>query len=523
MELAIPLIALGSVYLISNQRRESFRTQTLTTKESAFQIPPAPQNTVIDMAGRNVDRNFIASGMVPFLGKQKSIGMQLRDQSEQTLDTYTGAGSLQVNKKEVSPLFSPEDNVQWANGSPNQTEFYRSRQNPAMNTHNVKPFESQRVGPGLNQGYESSGSGGFNSGMEARDTWLDKTVDQLRVDTNPKSSFSLVGHEGPTQTLVKNLGMEGAMEKRLPDKFFTNTPERYFTTTGQSGEAATLRSIQPAPTIHRATTSQPYAGVAASTVSPVVSSKQRGLVEMDHRQQLPSLALGGATSYARSNLDAKSEAYVKYGNNRTVAPLAIGGMSSLISAITAPLTDILRPSRKENTLYAKQAGNIGGSIAPPINNDKVSTTIRDTTTFSPYERGQRPFLPTDSHFQAPQQPVQVQRDTTTVSYTGIGTMLPAPASYEAGYNATIETSRANGGRTAGGSMQTFEPFINQRNNDKQHPAYLGSASPMNQIPTGKHRIETRAPQVYADVDRNSGDLLQAFKQNPYTQSLQSVA
>ena len=34
---------------------------------------------------------------------------------------------------------------------------------------NIKPFQEQRVGPGLNQGYTTEGFGGFNSGMHERD------------------------------------------------------------------------------------------------------------------------------------------------------------------------------------------------------------------------------------------------------------------------------------------------------------------------------------------------------------------
>jgi hypothetical protein len=44
-----------------------------------------------------------------------------------------------------------------------------------MKMANVKPWEEQRVGPGLNKGFTNDGSAGFNSGMEARDLWTDKT------------------------------------------------------------------------------------------------------------------------------------------------------------------------------------------------------------------------------------------------------------------------------------------------------------------------------------------------------------
>ena len=69
---------------------------------------------------------------------------------------------------------------------PNQNDFYQSRVKPSMKIANVKPWEEVRVGPGLDQGYGSQGTLGFNSGMEAREKWIDRGVDELRVKTNPK-------------------------------------------------------------------------------------------------------------------------------------------------------------------------------------------------------------------------------------------------------------------------------------------------------------------------------------------------
>ena len=85
-----------------------------------------------------------------------------------------------------------------------------------MISNNVKPFESVNVGPGLNHGFTSTGNNGFNSGMEARDSWLPKTVDEMRVDTNPKLEFMLTNLEGPAGAQVKNLGMIGKVEKQKP-------------------------------------------------------------------------------------------------------------------------------------------------------------------------------------------------------------------------------------------------------------------------------------------------------------------
>jgi len=522
MELAIPLIAMGCVYLVSNQKkREAFRPRTQNT-DQFFQLPPAPKDAIIDLAGRPVDRKYVTGNLVPYFGKQKRVGTELRQQTEQTMDAYTGAGSLRMSKTEVAPLFSPEENVQWANGTPNQTDFFRSRVNPGLKNSNVKPFEEERVAPGLNQGFTASGSGGFNSGMEARTSWLDKTVDQLRVASKPKVSFELSSHEGPAQTLVKNLGVQPPVEKQLPDRYFANSPDRYLTTVGAEVRP-TQRALQPDPTIHRATTSKPYAGVAGN--AGVEREAKAPLVRMDSRQQLPGPSFLPASGPSGNHLTTEAATYGAYTNNRTSKPLPLGGVGSLISAITAPFTDILRPARKESTLVAQRLGGAGATVShnPALPATKPLPTMRETTEFSPFDRGQRPFLPTDGMFQSPQQGVVTKRDTA-FTYMGVSTsMLPKQVSTQAEHNSTISSARGQAGRTAGGSMATFQPHINQVTNERTHVAYTGGASAMFPVTPQVHRHETRGVQSYEILDRTNPDILTAFKENPYTKSLHSVA
>ena len=78
-----------------------------------------------------------------------------------------------------------------SNGMPSFTQYMqdRMRNNVTSKMNNTKPWEEIQVGPGLNEGFSHEGSGGFNSGMEARDKWLPKNVDQLRVKNNPKNTY----------------------------------------------------------------------------------------------------------------------------------------------------------------------------------------------------------------------------------------------------------------------------------------------------------------------------------------------
>ena len=124
--------------------------------------------------------------MLPFNGGKIQGQLYNNNIAESVLDNMAGGGSQNIKKIEQAPLFKPQENVQWPFGMPDMSDFYQSRVNPAMRNNMVKPFESQQVGPGLDKGYSDMGSGGYNAGMEARDKWLPKTVDELRIATNPK-------------------------------------------------------------------------------------------------------------------------------------------------------------------------------------------------------------------------------------------------------------------------------------------------------------------------------------------------
>ncbi len=539
MELAIPLIALGGLYVVSNQKKkqEGFEQASINQYKAPNQVTDKyfkptesdKDKTFTDLAGRQVNVGKYTEQMTPYFGKMKNIGNSVTNfDSDQLLDNFSGAGSYHIAKTEGAPLFKPQENVQWAHGAPNQSNFYQSRVNPSLGMKNVKPWQEERVAPGLDQGFSGQGTNGFNSGMEARDKWTDRTVDELRVLTNPKQTYELNGHQGPAQTLVKNLGFEGKVEKHLPDKFFVNTPDRYLTTTG-SEIGPTLRSEQPDPTVHRATTTQSYSGVAGGGIH---HQTKQGMYRMDHRQQLGSVGVTPATSNV-SQTNTNMETYKLLPTNRsTTQAETFGGMHGLVNAITAPIVDLVRPTRKEDLVGLTRLGGLGSSVSnAPVTTVVAPPTVKETTMYSPYSMGQRPFHSiADGGYQVTEhQPIQNQRDTTNTSYMGISSsMLPQPTSNQAEYNATINSNRANEGRIAGGNTQTFAPIINQTttsNRSTMHTSYMGgvNGSTIASVPPSMDRYGgVRNPNKYPEPDRNAPDLLDAFKQNPYTHSLHSV-
>ena len=161
-------------------------------------------------------------------------------------------------------LFSLPTTYQWAHGAPNQNDFIQSRVNPVQKRANVLPFEQEKVAPGIGLGYGTEGSSGFNSGMMNRESWMPKTVDEMRVKTNTKASgVGLYGHEGPAMSSIKEMGTIGKMEKNRPETSFAMSSDRYMTTTGLE-KGVTLRPIQEDRYTNRPETTTSYVGAAGA-------------------------------------------------------------------------------------------------------------------------------------------------------------------------------------------------------------------------------------------------------------------
>jgi hypothetical protein len=608
MEIAIPLIALGGMYIVSNQSNENCTKKEIRKqKQENFtnmgirsnlgvrtdnylpntNIPPQNfpvsninqlvdtvqqypnPNTATDkyfnqnlyeqkvrnnvpvtktiqdvysMTGNYLNsEQFKHNNMVPFNGgkvKGRTYDVNI---NESVLDNMIGSGSQVIKKIEQAPLFKPEQNMQWAYGMPNQSDFYQSRVNPAMKNNNVKPFDTIMVGPGLDQGYGINGSNGYNSGMEARDKWLPKTVDQLRVDTNPKLEYELINHEGPANSFIKTAPtaqMIGRVEKQRPDTFFINTQDRWLTTTGaEKGE--TLRPIQEMGVLRRNDIATEYMGPAGAIDVKATTAPQN--FEPSKRHE----AFQGGVNHSRAtgqgnhtDKDMFLKSHTNYQNHRSTVkqPETLrSGFSGAIGAVVAPIMDMFRPTRKDETINnVRVYGDAGTSsmVKGPVYNpqDTTATTIKETTLYSPNFNinNQKEGIYVNNYTS----PDNTQRDTTSCEYytaaggyaTGYGDM-----SYEAAYmqnNNDIKSqtimNRPNQGGTQIFNQQMHLSTIksdSDRLDGRVNPAF----SRLSGLPPSVNTYGAiRAPQYYnecASCDRIQPDILTAFKNNPYTHSL----
>jgi hypothetical protein len=414
-----------------------------------------------------------------------------------------------------------------------------------MNANNVKPFESVMVGPGLGKGFTANGSGGFNSGMEDRQEWLPKNVDELRVATNPKLTYTLDGLQGPIQSYVKNVGKLGTVEKNRPDSFFINSPDRWLTTTGiEKGE--TLRPEQEMGIIRRNNIDTNYMGPAidAEKAHTYVPSN----AEPSKRNQWKEKpVLGGSNSKASNSAahQRRQDCYVVNKNNRATGKQPDtyrSGFSGAIGAVIAPVLDMIRPSRKQElTTNLRVYGSTGYAIPAGHTyntNQNLQTTTRETTLHAPraYINNQRAgggtYINLDKNT-----PINKRNVTDAPSYgtvggpsTGYGGM-----SYESAYNQTSNgiKSQTIGNRSNGGNMSLFNSDMNvcisKVDCSQQDFRVNGADSVIKKAPMKENYGEMIMPNkaTIADNDlafgcqRMDPALLNAFNQNPYTQSLSS--
>ena len=578
MELAIPLMAMAGLYIASKQKKETFDNRNrsdlpnvdvqdanysypvsdetdLTSKlstvnkydgqvaytdkyfnpnfnQTVTNPPSAVNNKYKSLSGHVVGKDYFQhNNMVPFFGGNIRSA-PVENANESVLDNYVGGGSQIISTQERAPLFSPGDNYQYANGAPNTTDFMRSRVNPSMRMANVKPFEEQRVAPGLGLGYTTDGAGGFNSGMMDRDAWNEKTVDDLRVASKPKAGgIGALGYEGPAGSLIKKTGSQGIQEKHGPDRHFEVTADRLMTTTGLE-KGQTMRAVPVEKYVARPDTSASYAGGAGIGRSMLYVD---GNHMPSHHMDLGSLPLTAASAVGRSGAtesDYGIKSQMAYPNNRTVGQQDdyFGAIGGAFGAAIAPLLDALRPTRKETTAatlrpYQNAKAPVSSSyLYDP--SDKPLPTIRELTdtkihpNINANQRGGG--YEVSAHQQAP----TARALTGDFQYEGIaggGNNSREMRSYAAEYNQTNNDIKSSviDSRTPGGNVKIYSANVNMTSKSKD--SYLKN----NRAPSQMRASATPSAQnigrvsgadnLYHNIqlDRNNGDVMSALSGNPY--------
>lgn len=495
------------------------------------------------MTGDQVNADYFEhNNMTPFFGSKKRTNILGADSNEGMMDNYNGSGSQFITKQENSPLFTPGENYHYAHGAPNQNDFYQSRVNPSMRMANTKPFQEEQVAPGLGLGYTTEGSGGFNSGMGLRETWQPKTVDELRVASKQKASgVGTLGYEGPANSHIKNISDSAAIgqfEKNRVERTFDMGPERYFTTTGVEKKPA-MKAISIDRYTNRPDTTTSYTGGAGAHTE---ETYQMGTYMESKHMDLGAVPYGIAN--ATGHKEATDNDYSKhskqaYPNNRTEnsQDTYFGAFSGAIGAVVAPLLDELRPSRKQNAVgtlrpYQNPQSTVSSSyVFNPA--DRPAPTIRETTEQNKFVSGVNNNQHGGAYNVTAHQPVNNQRDTTTDYFyagnAGAADGTKGMKAYDSAYrqrNNDVKSSTIQGYMVKGNmKMQNNEITMRNREGEIKNSRDLSKTSGPTQLYSQSMMGQNSNKEpMYSKIqlDRNSPEILDAFRKNPYTHSLTHV-
>lgn len=247
IELAL-LASLGAVgYILAVQQQP---------KSEEFTLSPRTTETHKDEVRHSQEAKG-HNNQVPFFGSHLKQSMY-SGSTDGILDSHTGAGKEYFQKREVKSFYDAKPGQRNPFGNQVETDFEQSRMVSGQRMNNVFPVDQVRVGPGSNDGYTTTGKGGFQQD-QLREYELPKTTDELRVVTKPKLSYDLPVIPGANQ--ITQPGIQADVNKNRPDKFAVLGMDRVNTAVGVQ-TAPHIYPEQPMKLQARESTSVEYEGAA---------------------------------------------------------------------------------------------------------------------------------------------------------------------------------------------------------------------------------------------------------------------
>ena len=332
---------------------------------------------------------FVHNNMVPFFGGSVLQNVNPHA-SASRLEAHTGISTVQQHKDTRSPFFSPTKGNTYVHGSPAlPEELFDTRFETSKYKQGEKPKQETKVGPGLNQGFTSQPSGGFQQ-SELREYVMPKTIDELRAKTNPKVTYTTPIIKGTAPNFKR--GKQAVVNKNRPDNYYVNTPLRYNTTTGIV-KGRRLRTVPIDRQTHRQTQLRSHTGGAMPHFKNEQSRPEEYVRTSNPFREEIALGKLGISNATNPNTWGDFEAFTgSYGkkgieilpNERDTTQLTsyLSNAASFVKALVAPLSDVMKTTRKENVIgNPRTTGNMNSSVKKlPVHdpNDVAKTTMKET-------------------------------------------------------------------------------------------------------------------------------------------------
>jgi len=507
-------------------------------------------NTVISaLTGQPVDE-FKHNNMQPFFGGSVKQNMTSTVNTSK-LDMFTGAGTTQIQKQEIAPMFNHNQPFGQPFGNEANADFVRSRIVDPGRRNNEKPFEPTRVGPSLGEKGGITGKGGFQQ-IEVNEIMKRAmpTSDKLRVATNPKLSYNNQVIPGVHFITAPALD-SGEVRKYRPDTFFLNeSGERNGVATGEVTKE-TSRPTQVLKYTTRTDTTDELLGTPAS------QEAFKSYVAGDYRTPMGQ-QFGGAgyrntdaSTYGAGPRDDYGASAIEIRpNERNGTQDRVMGLNLApadTGLVAVHYEDDARPTRRGETVgNIRQTGTPVGYAggAPSITtwdpSDVARTTIKETTVDWDYRGISGPgagperlkvYDPND--IAKPTQKSQLSNDSR----------IAGPAisvnkdftSHESAYNMRKNESKTSVAKlrkplAGNGNIAVFKGEINQKSNRLTADDLNDRALAVNRVSgmtpgaADLGRVQYRAPlKLDVSMERNMQVMVDAVENNPLNQSLRKNA
>ena len=345
---------------------------------------------VSSLSGQEIkSSDFKHNNMQPYFGGSVKQNMTSSANTSR-LDTFTGAGTTQIQKQEIAPMFNHNQPFGQPFGNEANADFVRSRIVEPGRRNNELPWEKTRVGPALAEKGGITGKGGFQQ-LEVNEIMKRAMPDtnKLRVADKPKVSYN--NQVIPGVHFITSAALDtGEVRKYRPDTFFLNeSGERNGIATGEVTKGAN-RPVQVLKYTTRTDTTEELTGTPAS------QEAFKSYVAGDYRTPMGQ-QFGGAgyrntdaSTYGAGPRDDYGASAIEIRpNEREGTQDRVMGLN-LAPADTGLVTihyeDDSRPTRRGETVgNIRQTGTPVGYAggAPSITtwdpSDVARTTIKETT------------------------------------------------------------------------------------------------------------------------------------------------
>jgi hypothetical protein len=315
-----------------------------------------PSNKVKSLSGNDIPIDkFTHGNMQVFL--KKGVTQNVNLDNNQNFYEKFGYNEYKNKKTEVENFFQPTSDNSLIRGMNNNTDFLKDRTNITSIQNNYNPIQSIKVAPGLNQGYTSQGSGGF----QQADTILyttPKKLDDLRPKSDQRNTIFEIPIQAPIKNMIDKRAEVAPFSKNRPETAFKQTKDNWFKGVSYLKKESS-RPHENLKDTSRIGTHIDYYGTSKNQIEQFNNNDNYG---------------------KNSILVYNTE---KHELSKTETPIA--NITSLIKGFTAPITDAIKITFKEYFIdNPRSYGNAipqvpeKQTIYDPVNHI-MKTTIKETT------------------------------------------------------------------------------------------------------------------------------------------------